>query len=121
MKEFDVICERLVATAIEATVIVVESQLHDDPIPSLRSHYARILEERERLYARYGCSDRALVDAKLRDCALQALEREFRSDTRRGRLELRATLTALLFCDTERRPAEEDISALPDFEHMQPC
>lgn len=97
MEEIDIICERVVATAIEATMIVVESKLHGDPIPSMRGHHQLINEERERLYRLYHQVSRASLDVMLRDYGLYALGREYRADTRNGQEELRRTFIEMLF------------------------
>jgi hypothetical protein len=102
VEEIDIICERLVATAIEATMIVVESKLHGDPIPSLRGHHQVILEEREKLYRCYHDVDRTSLDALLREHGLYALEREYRADTRNGQTELQRTFLELLFYAPQR-------------------
>lgn len=91
VEEIDIICERLVATAIEATMIVVESKLHGDPIPSIRGHHQVIIEEREKLYRLYHQVSRNSLDVMLRDHGLYALGREYRADTRNGQEELQRT------------------------------
>jgi hypothetical protein len=91
------ICERLVATAIEATMIVVESKLHGDPIPSLTTHYRVIVEERERVYQHYQDVERPVVDEMVYEHGVGALHREYSGDTRNGQDELRETFVELLF------------------------
>jgi hypothetical protein len=112
VEEIDIICERLVATAIEATMIVVESKLHGDPIPSLRGHHQLILEEREKLYRVYHQASRRSLDTMLRDHGLFALAREYRADTRNGQEELQRTFIEMLFC----RPTIDPIALLCDVE-----
>ena len=106
MEETDLICEQLVATAIEATMIVVESKLHGDPIPSLRGHCGVIIEKRERLYRCYSQSSRADVDTMLRQYGLRALCHEYRADTRNHEEELCGTFIELLFHSAEPKPAK---------------
>lgn len=119
VEDIDIICERLVATAIEATMIVVESKLHGDPIPSLRGHCQVILEEREKLYRLYHHVTRSRLDVMLRDHGLYALSREYRADTRNGREELQQTFIEMLFCraavDTlESSALVPELELLPD-------
>jgi hypothetical protein len=111
VEETDIICERLVATAIEATMIVVESKLHGDPIPGLRAHYQVILEEREKLYRRYQHVSRSNADALLREHGLRALSREYRADTRNGHEELRGTFIQMLFYRPELDPLAHALDA----------
>ena len=97
MEETNILCELLVATAIEATMIVVESKLHGDPIPSLTSHYRVIVEERERLYERYQNVERPVVDEMVYEHGVEALQREYSNDSRKGQEELRQTFVEMLF------------------------
>jgi hypothetical protein len=106
VEETDLICEQLVATAIEATMIVVESKLHGDPIPSLRGHCRLIIENRERLYRSYSQSSRADVDTMLRQYGLRALCHEYRSDTRNHEEALCGTFIELLFHSAEPKPTK---------------
>ena len=114
MEDIDIICERLVATAIEATMIVVESKLHGDPIPSMRSHQQLIIEERDKLYRLYHQVRRGSLDVMLRDHGLYALGREYRADTRNGQEELQRTFIEMLFC----RPLHDSVILLHDVERL---
>ena len=98
-------CERLVATALEATMIVVESELHGDPIPSLASHYRVIVEERERLYNHYQDVERPLIDEMVYEHGVEALSREYSGDSRNGEDELRRTFVEVLFHSASLIPA----------------
>ena len=97
VKESDVIFEELIATALEATIIVVESQLHGDPVPSLQNYYKRIGDERGRLYVAYDHVPRAALDALLSECGLRALHDEFRGDSRKEQESLRRAFLDVLF------------------------
>ena len=97
MEETNMMWKRLVTTAIEATMIVVESKLHGDPIPSLNSHYRVIVEERERLYKHYPDVERLTVDEMVYAQGVGALDREYRGDSRNGGDELRQTFVEVLF------------------------
>jgi len=112
--EFNLDCERLVATAIEATMIVVECRLHGDPIPSLRGHRRVIVEERERLYRWNQHIQRSTLDGLLQERGVRALRQEFRADTRSDHGELRRTFVELLFHDAELLPSRQ---AGPDVTH----
>lgn len=118
MADTESIFEELIETAVEATMIVVESQLHGDPIPSLRSHYKRIVDARERLYGMYGYFRRLTVDSMLRERGVRALNQELRDDARLGSDGVYRTLLDLLFCEGDWSPTEPDAWALPDFNHM---
>jgi hypothetical protein len=97
MEETRVMFERLVAAALEATMIVVESKLHGDPIPALTSQYRVIVEERERLYQHYQNVERPVVDEMLYEEGVGALQREYSGDSRNGQAELRQTFVEVLF------------------------
>jgi hypothetical protein len=97
VEKTEIICERLLAAAVEATVIVVESKLHGDPLPSLRGHYRTIVCGRERLYQSYRGVASWHVDGLLRERGLAALRSEFRGDSRSGDEELRSTFIDVLF------------------------
>lgn len=105
VEDTNIVCERLVATAIEATVIVVESKLHGDPIPWLASHYRVIVEERERVYQRYQDVERLVVDEMVYEHGVEALQREFSGDSRNGEDELRQTFVEVLFHSVDLIPA----------------
>ena len=101
LEKQDVMCERLIAAAVEATMIVVESKLHGDPIPSLRSHYRTICAEREVMYRLCAQVSRSSVDGMLREHGLCALGREYRADTRNGQEELQRTFIEILFYEPQ--------------------
>lgn len=105
VEETNLMCERLVATAIEATMIVVESELHGDPVPSLASHYRVIVGERERLYQHYQDVDRPVVDDMVYEHGVEALHREYSADSRNGQDELRRTFVEVLFHSAALIPA----------------
>jgi hypothetical protein len=113
VRDIDVITERLIATALEATIIVVESRLHGDPVPALRDHYSCIVEERARLYAHYHHIDRSTVDTLLREQGMRALRDEYRADTRQGQDSLRRTFLDVLFCDGGRCPSTSATHLIP--------
>jgi hypothetical protein len=97
VEELDIICERLLAAAVEATMIVVESKLHGDPLPSLRGHYRAIARGRESLYRSYRGVASSHLDGLLRERGLAALRDEYRGDSRNGDEELRSTFIEVLF------------------------
>lgn len=105
MEQTTAICERLVATALEATMIVVESKLHGDPIPSLANHYRVIVEERERVYQHYPDMERPVVDEMMYEHGVGALHREYSGDSRNGQPELRQTFVEVLFHSAALIPA----------------
>jgi len=114
----EAIFERVIDAVVEATLIVIESQLHGDPVPSLRSHYKLITQERARLYDIYGYMRRLAVDAMLRERAVSALRYAMRDDTRLSSESPYRLLFDLLFCEGEWRPSEPETWALPDFNRM---
>lgn len=111
----DIKFERLVATAIEATIIVVESRLYGDPVPSLRAHRTRIVEERASLYQSYEDVGRPVIDQLLYIYGFEALHRVYRSDSHSVLDELRRIFVELLFHDATARavcPASTTVAPL---------